>query len=132
MQQYPVVLFDGVCNYCNRMINFSIHCDKQKNLRYTALQSKTGMLLRKQYNIPSVVDSLVFIENDKAYTYSTAALRICRFYSFPAKLLSVLFVIPAFIRDPVYKWIAANRYKWFGKTEQCMVPSPGVRELFLD
>lgn len=132
MQQYPVVLFDGVCNYCNSMVNFSIRCDKQKKLRYTPLQSATGIALHKQHQIPPSVDSLVLIENNKAYTYSTAALRICRHYSFPGKLLSVLLIIPVFIRDPVYKWIAGNRYKWFGKKDQCMIPSPGVKELFLD
>lgn len=114
------------------MVNFSIRCDKQKNIRYAPLQSNTGIQLRQQYNIPAAVDSLVFIEDNKAYTYSSAALRICRHYAYPGKLISLLLVIPVFIRDPVYKWIAANRYKWFGKTAQCMVPSPGVKELFLD
>lgn len=126
-----IVLFDGVCNYCNAMVNFAIKFNKSKSLRFAALQSKTGQLLRKQYNVLPEIDSVVFIENKKAYVYSTAALKICKHLIFPFNLLVVLLWVPKFIREPIYKWIAKNRYKWFGKKEQCMVPTPELKNRFL-
>ena len=73
-----------------------------------------------------------FIENDRAYYYSDAALRITRYLQGPARLLYGFMIIPRFIREPIYKWIARNRYKWFGKKDSCMIPTPEVRDRFLD
>lgn len=128
---YPVVIFDGVCNYCNSMVNFAIRNDKEAALRFTTMQSETGAALRMQYHVPDTADSLVFIDNNKAYTYAGAALRICKYLDWPAKMLYAFIIIPSFISNPVYKWIARNRYKWFGKKETCMIPAPGVRARFL-
>lgn len=129
---YPVVIFDGVCNYCNSMVNFAIRNDKKSKLRFTTMQSETGSALRKQHNVPDIADSLVFIDDNKAYTYASAALRICKYLDWPAKMLYALIIIPSFISNPVYKWIARNRYQWFGKKETCMIPAPGVRARFLE
>jgi predicted DCC family thiol-disulfide oxidoreductase YuxK len=126
-----IVLFDGVCNYCNAMVNFAIRNDKNAVLRFTALQSETGMALRKKFNIDLAIDSLIFIEHNKAFTYADAALKICRHLDWPAKMLSAFAIIPSFICNPVYKWIAKNRYKWFGKKETCMIPTPDVKSRFI-
>lgn len=130
--KHPIILFDGVCNYCNNMVNFSIRHNSKRNLRYTPLQSTTGKGILAKFNIPQAVDSLVFIEKDKAFIYSTAALKICKYLNYPFKILYVLTIVPQFIRDYFYQFIAKNRYKWFGKKEQCMIPSKEVKELFID
>ncbi len=128
---HPIILFDGVCNYCNSMVNFAIKWNSKRNLRFAPLQSITGKALLAKYHIPEVVDSLVFIENNRAYIYSSGALKIAAHLDFPVKILYVLSIVPQFVRDPIYKWIATNRYKWFGKKEHCMIPSKEVKELFL-
>ncbi|MEP6514266.1 MAG: thiol-disulfide oxidoreductase DCC family protein [Parafilimonas sp.] len=130
--QQPLVLFDGVCNYCNAMVNFSIRHDKKSKLHFAPLQSDIGKQLKKQYVIPDEVDSVVLIENNKAYTYASAALRISKYLDWPAKALYALNIFPAFISNTIYKWIAKNRYKWFGKKDSCMMPAPDVKARFLE
>jgi len=127
----PVVLFDGVCNYCNAMVNFAIRNDIRARLKFTPLQSQTGQQLKLQFGLPAEVDSVIFIEKNKAFTYSDAALRICKYLDWPAKALYIFVLLPKFIRQPIYKCIAKNRYKWFGKKEECMVPSEEVKSRFL-
>ena len=126
-----IVLFDGVCNYCNAMVNLAIRNDKKAVLKFATLQSDTGNQLKSKYNIPPEIDSVIFIENGKVYTYSDAAIRTARYFRWPAKIIYGLTVIPKFIREPIYKWIAKNRYKWFGKREECMIPAPDVKSRFL-
>jgi len=129
---YPVVLFDGVCNYCNTMVRFAIRNDSKARLKFSPLQSQTGQQLKSQFNIPPEIDSVIFIDNNKAYTYADAAIRICKYLDWPAKALFAFIVFPKFIRQPTYKWIAKNRYRWFGKKETCMIPTPEVRGRFLE
>ena len=128
----PLVLFDGVCNYCNATVKFAIRNDKKARLRFAPLQSPLAGELRTRYNIPAETDSVILIDNGKVYTYSDAALRICKYLDWPAKILHGFIIIPGFIRQPVYKWIARNRYKWFGKKDTCMVPTPNVKGRFLE
>lgn len=130
--EHPIVLFDGVCNYCNNMVNFAIRHNSKRNLRYVPLQSVAGKAILAKFNIPQAVDSLVFVENDQAYIYSSAALKISKHFNYPAKILYVLIIVPQFVRDYFYRFIAKNRYKWFGKKEHCMIPSKEVKELFID
>lgn len=130
-QDHPVVLFDGICNYCNSWVNFAIRNDKNARLRFATLQSATGQKLKEEYGVAPTVDSVILIDNDRAYTYSDAALRIAKYLQWPAKALYALIIVPAFIRQPIYKWIARNRYKWFGKKDACMVPSAEIRGRFL-
>ena len=127
-----IVLFDGVCNYCNAMVNFAIRNDKKAILKFAPLQSEAGKILKEEYKITSEIDSVIFIEQGKVYTYSDAAICIAKYLRWPAKALYGLKIIPEFIRQPFYKWIAKNRYKWFGKKEACMVPTPDVKSRFLD
>lgn len=132
MQEKPVILFDGVCNYCNAMVNFAIRNDKKAILKFAPLQSEAGKRLKEEYKIVPGIDSVILIEQDKVYTYSDAAIRISKYLSWPAKILYTLIIIPKFIRQPFYKWVAKNRYKWFGKKEECMVPTHDVRARFLE
>ncbi|MCX6319398.1 MAG: thiol-disulfide oxidoreductase DCC family protein [Bacteroidetes bacterium] len=128
----PVLLFDGVCNFCNTMVNFAIRNDKKRRLRFAPLQSTTGELLRNQYGVSPDTDTIVFIEKGKAHTYARAAIRVCKYLDWPARLLYAFIIVPDFISRPVYKWIARNRYKWFGKRETCMIPTAEVRSRFLE
>ena len=127
-----IVLFDGVCNFCNSSVQFIIRHDKSKALKFASLQSNTGQELIAKYNIPKDVDSVIFIENGNAFTKSEAALRIADNFGGVWKMMRILKVIPAFIRNLFYDIIARNRYKWFGKKETCMIPSPEIRNRFMD
>lgn len=126
-----IILFDGVCNYCNTMVNFALKRDKKDFLLFAPLQSDTGLALREKYGVAPSVDSFIYIEKEKAYLYSTAALKVSKHLSGGWPLMAAFFIVPAFIRDGVYKWIARNRYKWFGKKDTCMIPTPAVRAKFL-
>jgi|SRR6218665_77657 len=128
---HPIVLFDGVCNFCNSLVNFAIRHDKKSKLRFATLQSLTGQQLKAQYGLGEETDSGVMIKNGKAYKYSDAAIQIARHLDWPAKMIYALKIFPGFIRQPVYRWIARNRYKWFGKKEECMVPTKEIRDRFI-
>ncbi|MBK5272221.1 MAG: thiol-disulfide oxidoreductase DCC family protein [Bacteroidia bacterium] len=128
-----VVLFDGVCNFCNYWVNFAIKRDRGKKIKFTTLQGETAKQLLPQYFInPTSLSSVIFIDNGKAYTQSSAALRICKHLNGGWKLFYALLIVPKFIRDFFYNIIARNRYKWYGKRNECMIPAPGLRERFLD
>ena len=132
MPSYPVILFDGVCNFCNSAVNFTIKRDKKNNIRFAPLQSNAGKQLVQQYGLPADdLRSFLFIENDVVYNRSTAALRVCRYLTGLWPLCYGLIIVPAFIRNTIYDWIAKNRYKWFGEKQECMIPSPEVRAKFL-
>ena len=129
---HSIILFDGVCNLCNGAVNFVIKRDPRNVFKFTPLQEKQGILLLKKHAVDArKLDSIVLIENGNVYIKSSAALRIARKMSNLWPLFFVLLIIPSFIRDGVYDFIAKNRYKWFGKKEQCMIPTPGLREKFL-
>lgn len=128
-----IILFDGVCNLCNASINFVIDRDKQKYFRYAALQSNTGETYLKKFEMSAdVFNSIVLVEGDKFYTRSTAALRIAKKMDGAWPILYAFIIIPPFIRNAVYDYIAKNRYKWFGKEETCRIPTPELKSLFLD
>ena len=129
---HSIILFDGVCNLCNGAVNFVIKKDPGNVFKFAPLQEKQGALLLKTHAIDiQKLDSIVLIENGNVYTKSSAALRIARKMSNLWPLFFVLLIIPSFIRDGVYDFIAKNRYKWFGKKEQCMIPTLGLKEKFL-
>lgn len=124
-----VVLFDGVCNLCNKSVQLIIKHDKQDYFRFAALDAAYGKAMIARYQINT--DSIVLIEGDQAYTESDAALRIAKRLSGIYPLLYVAIILPKFIRDPIYKMIARNRYKWFGKSDACWLPSLHLRQKFL-
>jgi predicted DCC family thiol-disulfide oxidoreductase YuxK len=133
MEEQKIILFDGVCNFCNYWVNFAIKRDGKKKLKFTTLQGETAkQLLPKYYINPTSLSSVIFIDKGKAYTQSSAAIRICKYLDGGWKLFYGLMIIPKFIRDFFYNIIARNRYKWFGKKESCMVPTAELRERFLD
>ncbi|MFM7709349.1 MAG: thiol-disulfide oxidoreductase DCC family protein [Ferruginibacter sp.] len=128
----PIVLFDGVCNLCNHSVQFIIKRDPDARFRFAALQSPVGEALCQQYGIdPTKTDSVILIQNKKAQTHSSAALRIARQLRGPVKILYLLIIIPYFLRDLVYNLIARNRYRWYGKKESCMIPTPDLKSRFL-
>ena len=132
MEDNPVILFDGVCNYCNSMINFVIRQDKQKHFRFAPLQSETAKRLLAEYEIDDPnMNSFVLIWKGKAYQKSTAALNVMYLLPWYWKEVQVLRIVPRFLRDEIYDFISRNRYKWFGKKEACMVPTPELRNRFL-
>ena len=126
-----VILFDGVCNFCNGAVNFIIRHDGEKRFKFTPLQSEIGREISAKYGIGGDVDSIILVENDKAYTHSTAGLRIAKALGGMWSLGYVFIIVPAVIRDYCYKLFAKNRYRLFGRTEACMLPTPDVRERFL-
>jgi predicted DCC family thiol-disulfide oxidoreductase YuxK len=129
---YPVVLFDGVCNLCNGIVKFSLRRDRKGILRFASLQSEAAKDLLRSHDIDeNQMDTFVFVESGKAYTRSTAGLKLFKSFGFPWSILYVLIIIPRSIRDALYNFIAQNRYRWFGKEESCMIPSPEVRARFL-
>jgi predicted DCC family thiol-disulfide oxidoreductase YuxK len=133
MDTGAVILFDGVCNLCNRGVQSIIKKDTKKQFRFASLQGKTGQALLRQFNLPVTdLNSFVLIEGDKAYIKSTAALRIAKLAGGFWKILYGFIIVPRFIRDGVYNIIARNRYKWFGRREECMIPTPELKERFLD
>ena len=130
--QYNVVLFDGVCNLCNGAVQFIIARDKQDYFHFTSLQSPIGQDLLKDEDL-SGIDSIIFVEKGKKYYYSTAILHICKHLSGLYPLLFVFIIVPAFIRDGIYKFVAKNRYKWFGKKNEdfCLMPTPELEKKLL-
>jgi predicted DCC family thiol-disulfide oxidoreductase YuxK len=127
-----IILFDGVCNFCNSTINLVIRKDKKDHFRFAPLQSVTGEKILKENGVDAnQTESVILYENGKIYKRSAAALRISRHMSGLYPLLYGFMLVPPFIRNAVYDWIAKNRYKWFGKRESCMVPTKEVREKFI-
>jgi len=130
--QNPIVLFDGVCNLCNGTVKFALKQDKKAILRFASLQSEAGKVIMRKYGMDeNQLNTFVFVQDDKLFTRSTAALKMFRSFGGLWVLLYVLIIIPKPIRDAVYNFIASNRYRWFGKEEACMIPSPEVRARFL-
>lgn len=127
-----IVLFDGICNFCNSSVNFIIKHDKKDHFRFAPLQSEKGKALLQQFNGEQKgVDSLVLIENQKVYKRSTAALKIASHLNGLYFLLYGFIAIPSVFRDGIYNFIAKNRYNWFGKKETCMIPDPALKEKFI-
>ena len=129
-----IILFDGVCNLCNRSIQFVIKRDTNDEFRFATLQGKIGQRLAQERNIDvSKVDSIILIEPGVAYyTKSTAALKIGQSFGGFWKMIRVLNLIPSTLRDIVYDWVAKNRYAWYGKQDACMIPTPELQAKFLD
>lgn len=129
----PLVLFDGVCNLCNRSVQFIIKRDAKKQFLFASLQSDAAKNILLQLNLKNYdPDTILLIEDAQLYQRSTAALRIARKLDGWWRLLYLFIIIPRFIRDYFYAIIANNRYRWFGKRDSCMVPGSGIKDRFLD
>jgi len=115
------------------MVNFIIRQDKKKKYRFAALQSAFGQKILHQWNLPAnSFESFLILDNGNLYSKSTAALRLYNQLPWYWKWTQLFWVFPKSIRDAVYNIIAKNRYKWFGKREQCMIPTPELKERFLE
>lgn len=129
---FGIVIFDGVCNLCNRFVNFILRKDRKKRFKFSALQSSTGQKLLKDYKLDfSTIDTVIYIKNLKVFTKSSAALHILKDIGGFWKILFVFIIVPKFIRDYCYTFIARNRYRWFGKLDSCMIPTEKDKEMFL-
>ncbi len=129
-----VILFDGVCNLCNKSVQYVLKRDKKKQFHFASLQSDAGQeILLHYYNKKFIknLDSIVLVDNNKAHHKSTAILYIGKKMRFPYNIGMLFLIIPTFIRDYIYDFIAKNRYKWFGKMDSCMIPSAEVKSRFL-
>lgn len=133
MNNKSIILFDGVCNLCNDAVQFIVKRDKKNQFHFASLQSEAGQHLLAKHILPlNDYNSFVLIEDDKVYTRSLAALRIAKKLKGLWPLLYGFIIVPKFIRDGIYKWIAKNRYRWFGKQDSCMVPTHELRARFLN
>ncbi len=130
MSAKAVILFDGVCNFCNSSINLVIRNDKKAYFQFAPLQGEIAQQLVGNRILPTP-ESVILLEDGKIYEKSTAALRIAKKLDGLWPLVYILHIIPKFVRDPIYDLIARNRYKWFGKKETCMIPGPDIRNRFL-
>jgi predicted DCC family thiol-disulfide oxidoreductase YuxK len=127
-----IILFDGVCNFCNFWVNFIIDRDAADSFRFAALQSDKGQELLKKFKLNTGdFDTFILIDDEKFYKKSTAALRISKKLNGAWKIFYSLIIIPKPIRDFVYSLIANNRYKFFGKREVCRVPTEQEKNKFL-
>ena len=128
------MVFDGVCNLCSGSVRFIVERDPHAHFRFASIQSEAGAALMREHGLaipegdPS---SIVLVEDGRAFTRSTAALRIVRRLRMPWTLLYAFVVVPRFVRDAVYDFVARHRYRWFGKKDACMVPTPELRARFL-
>lgn len=129
-----LILFDGVCNLCNAAIQYVIKYDKKDVFRYAPLQSKIGKAVIEKFNIDTKkTDSILLYSKENGLSIkSSAALNVARHLGFPQNLMVVFFIVPTVIRDWIYDYIARHRYQWYGKKEECMIPTPELKAKFLD
>lgn len=136
-----LLLFDGVCNLCDRSVQFVIRHDRKGKFKFASLQSAYAEQILKKY--PEITPfnktgnnpdwgSIVFILNGKAYTRSAAVLKVMEELGFPWKIAAVFYILPAGFRDALYNFIAKNRYQWYGKKDSCIIPTPELRDRFMD
>ncbi len=128
-----IILFDGVCNLCNGFVQFVIRHDKKQRFKFASLQSAYAASLPElKDKIGNSLSTVVLKQYEHYYFKSTAALKVARLLSFPISIAYVFIFIPAFARDAIYNWVASNRYRWFGKREQCWLPTPELKNRFMN
>ena len=128
---HAIVLFDGVCNLCDASVRFIIARDRHDRIRFAALQSATGRSIAAEFGISGNLSTFFLIEDGRAYERSDAWLRILRNLGGPWSALNVFIIVPRPIRDWFYGFVGRNRYRWFGKTDYCPTPDPGLQHKFL-
>ncbi len=129
---YSIILFDGVCNFCNSSVNLIMKHDKKNIFKFAALQSEKGGELQRKFGLnQNDLSSFILIEHEKYFTKTTAALRVAKNIGFPWNLSYIFIIIPPFIRNIAYNIIAKYRYRWFGKRDACRIPTPEEKEKFL-
>jgi predicted DCC family thiol-disulfide oxidoreductase YuxK len=132
LAKQPILLFDGECGFCNKSIQFFLKHEKNKVMSFAPLQSDVGKLLRTYFEIDEKIDSIILIRSHDAYIKSCAALRLTTYMKGLYPLLISLLVIPPFIRNLAYNFIAKRRMKWFGRVESCALLKNEEKRRFLD
>lgn len=128
-----LLLFDGVCNLCTGSVRFIIPRDPQGNIHFASLQSDAGQKILSDYGLSTEdFDTMVFVQDGKAYLRSDAVLKIAGYLRWPWSMLRAFLWVPRFIRDWFYLRVARSRYRWFGKSESCMIPTPEIKSRFLE
>lgn len=129
----PVLLFDGVCNLCNGVVRFVVERDPEGTLRFASLQSAVGEAVLERLDLPAdELETVVFLEGNRAYTRSAAAIRVGELLGGPYRVAGLGWLLPRRVRDWLYAVVAEHRYEWFGRKDQCMVPTPALRERFVE
>ena len=132
-EEPPIILFDGVCNLCSASVRFVIQRDSAERFRFGSLQSNAGRRLLEAYGLhDNPLSSVILINQQKAYTKSSAALAIARLLDWPWPLMYGFIIVPKFARDAVYDFIGNRRYRWFGKQDRCWIPPQPVAHRFID
>jgi predicted DCC family thiol-disulfide oxidoreductase YuxK len=131
---HDIILFDGVCNLCNGVVKFIIQHDKNAHFKFASLQSAFAkeLLIQHQIVISDPPQSILLIRRDKLFDQSSAVLRIAQKLDGAWKIATIFFILPKFICNFYYRLIAKNRYKWFGKKQECLLPTPELKNRFLD
>lgn len=133
MKPKPIIFFDGVCNLCNASVQFVIRHDRNAVFMFAPLQGRTAKdILPQEKFSTSDLQSFILHLDGKIFTQSTAALKVARRLDGWPCVLYGFIIVPAFIRNAVYRMIAKNRYRWFGKKDACMLPTPSIKARFLD
>lgn len=128
-----IILFDGVCNLCSGTVRFIIKRDQKNKFRFASLQGNFGQSTLSKYGLSNTdLNSFLLLQDGILYSRSTGALKVARSLSGGWPLLYACIIIPKFVRDAVYDFIAANRYRWFGKNESCRLPAPKQESLFIE
>ncbi|MFB9052218.1 thiol-disulfide oxidoreductase DCC family protein [Formosa undariae] len=129
-----LILFDGVCNLCDNSVQFVIRHDKNNNFKFTTLQGETAKPILESFKIDTTTtDSILLYTPDrKLYTKSSAALRIATQLNFPINVLGIFLIVPKGIRDVIYDYIAKNRYRWYGRKDDCMIPTKALKSKFFE
>ena len=129
----PVLLFDGVCNLCNGLVQWVIERDPEGRFRFAALQSDAGQRLLAAHDLPTEdFETFVLVDGEYCYTKSTAALHVLKGLGLPYSALYPAVALPRFVRDRLYDFVADHRYGWFGKRESCMMPDESLESRFLE
>ncbi|AZB44956.1 thiol-disulfide oxidoreductase DCC family protein [Bacillus sp. FJAT-42376] len=131
-EESPLILFDGVCNFCEGVVKFMIKRDKKEVFQFASLQSEAGQKLLKKHQLDQEnFDTFILSYQDHIYVKSEAALKTAALLPFPWSIFRIFHAVPRPVRDGLYSYAARNRYKWFGKKESCMIPDPSVKNRFL-
>ncbi|MEO7315852.1 MAG: DCC1-like thiol-disulfide oxidoreductase family protein [Ginsengibacter sp.] len=133
MPNQRIILFDGVCNLCNSAVKFVLKRDKKSVFKFASLQSDIAKKLLKDFEVSGIGEgTFVLIDDGEVFTRSTAALKVSKHLSGIWPLMTIFMIVPRFMRDWVYNLISKNRYRWFGKRDTCMIPSPEMKIKFLN
>jgi len=129
---HPILFFDGVCNLCNGFVQTIIRLDPKGKFRFASLQSEEAQELLRDHKLdPNDLNTVILLDGSRTYTESDVALEVARILGGAWLLLYPLRYLPSRFRDGIYRWVARNRYQWFGKKDQCMVPTPELKNRFL-